>query len=434
MRNIVLFLLVTWSLFNVHGEEKKRLVSIAKAWSENSVNANILRHNSVTSLGRTQYAAFYDHDGFVVLARRTLGETRWTTRTTQLKGNIRDAHNIISIMVDGAGYLHLAWDHHGHPLHYCRSRSPGSLELADAMEMTGQNESNVTYPEFYRLPDGNLLFFYRDGASGSGNLMLNYYDVKTKSWSQRQSAFISGEGLRNPYWQLCTDELGTIHISWVWRESPDVASNHDMGYACSKDGGITWQRADGTHYELPITQASAEYAARIPQSSELINTTSMCADSNGHPYIATYWRPEGEAVPQYHLIHHDGEEWTVQQVGQRTLPFSLSGAGTKRIPISRCQILADSSDGVDRAYLIFRDEARNSRVSVAMCEDLRTKKWTVKDLTDFSVGMWEPSYDTELWKEYQVLHLYTQHVEQGDGERTQALDDQMAYILEWKPE
>ncbi len=420
--------------FCVHAKEMQRTVPVAKAWSQNSINANILRHNSVTSLDDIQCTAFYDSEGYMVLAKRKLGSTDWKIHRTRYKGHIEDAHNIISIMLDGAGYLHLAWDHHGHPLHYCRSRSPGSLQLTDMMEMTGKNEENVTYPEFYRLPDGNLLFFYRDGASGRGNLMLNHYDVKNRKWTQRQNAFISGEGDRNPYWQLCTDEMGTIHLSWVWRESPDVASNHDMAYARSTDQGLTWEKTDGKPYTLPITRDTAEYAARIPQNHELINTTSMCADAAGHPYIATYWRPEGETTPQYHLIYHDGHRWQTQQISRRTTPFSLSGAGTKRIPISRCQILADSSGSTDKAYLVFRDEERESRVSVAECKNLEKKDWTVKDLTDFSVGMWEPSFDTELWKARKVLHLYTQKVEQGDRETTEKLDDQMVYILEWKPE
>lgn len=416
------------------GDEQMRLIPVQEAWAKNSINGNILRHNSVASWKEFQYTAFYDSDGHVVLARRKLGSSQWRIRETDLRGNINDAHNVISIMVDGNGFLHLAWDHHGHPLRYCRTRAVDSLSLTEMMPMTGQNEDNVTYPEFYRLPDGDLLFFYRDGASGSGSLMMNHYDRESKKWTQRQNAFISGEGKRNPYWQLCTDQEGTIHVSWVWRESPDVASNHDMGYAKSTDGGITWLKSDGTPYTLPITIDTAEYAARIPRNHALINTTAMCADADGHPYIATYWRPEGETVPQYHLIHHDGTQWRIQQVGQRTKPFSLSGDGTKRIPIARCQILADTSGDKTKAYLIFRDEERNNRVSVAICNDLESGHWTVKDLTDFSVGMWEPSYDTELWKSHKVLHLYTQNVEQGDSESTKDLDDQMVYILEWKPD
>ena len=83
-------------------------------------------------------------------------------------------------MVDGEGFLHVSWDHHNHPLRYAKSISPGSLMLTDKMMMTGNNEQNVSYPEFYKLNDQQLLFFFRDGRSGQGNLVINQYDVATK--------------------------------------------------------------------------------------------------------------------------------------------------------------------------------------------------------------------------------------------------------------
>jgi hypothetical protein len=411
-----------------------KLVPVGKAWAGNSVNANILRRNSVVSHGNIQHLAFYDADGQVVLARRELGSDNWKIHKTPYKGNIRDAHNSISIGVDGEGYLHMSWDHHGHPLRYCRSKMPRSHELSEKMNMTGKKEERVTYPEFYRLPAGDLLFLYRDGESGRGNLMMNHYSVKTKEWTQRQDAFINGEGERNAYWQMCTDAFGNLHLSWVWREEGDVATNHDMAYAKSEDGGLTWLKSTGEKYRLPITAESAEYAAHIPQGHELINTTSMCADSKGRPYIATYWRPEGTKVPQYHLIYHDGSGWQISQISHRKTPFTLSGGGTKRIPISRPCIVADSRGSSDKAYVLFRDIEHGNRVSVAICQDLSKQEWTFKDLTQFSVGMWEPSYDTELWLSSKILHIYVQEVGQGDGEKTEDLPPTVVSILEWKPE
>jgi len=428
----LLLALLTSSYFPELSAQTK-LVSVGKAWSSNSVNANILRHNSVVTHKDNQYVAYYDAESFVILARRKHGSEQWEARKTAYKGNIKDAHNSISIMVDGDGYLHMSWDHHGNALRYCRSKEPGSLDLTEKIPMTGKKESKVTYPEFYRLSDGNLLFLYRDGASGRGNLMMNHYDLKTQKWTQRQDAFINGEGKRNAYWQMCTDTRGAIHLSWVWRETGDVATNHDMGYAKSTDGGKTWQRSNGKTYTLPITIDNAEYAARIPQSHELTNTTSICADAKGHPYIATYFRPEGKKVPQYHLIYHDGSQWHTQQISKRETPFTLSGGGTKRIPISRPRIIAHSKGSKDKAYLLFRDIERGDRVSVAICNNLKRKKWRFKDLTDFSVGMWEPSYDTELWKQSKMLHVYVQKVGQGDGEQIENIPPQQVSILEWKP-
>ena len=299
--------------------------------------------------------------------------------------------------------------------------------------MTGVNEKRVTYPEFYRLANGNLLFFYRNGESGEGNLVLNHYDLATKTWTQLHSNLIDGEQTRNAYWQACTDSKGVIHISWVWRETGDVASNHDLCYARSKDGGKTWEKSNGEKYKLPITAASAEYAFHIPQKSELINQTSMTADENGNPFIATYWRERGDSIPQYHLVYKTKRGWVKKELNFRSTPFSLSGGGTKRIPISRPQILVKGAGKKAAALLIFRDEERNSKASVVKLSNVKKNKWQVFDLTDFSVGSWEPSFDTELWKAKKQLNLFIQKVDQVDGEGKSKMPAQPVQVLEWQP-
>ncbi|MBQ8674451.1 MAG: BNR repeat-containing protein [Bacteroides sp.] len=405
-----------------------RIVEVGKGYSETSVNTTVFRNSSLVTHGREQYIAYYAPDGTLVLGKRKLGDTRWTLQRTPYKGNVKDAHNVISLMLDGKGYLHLAFDHHGHPLKYCRSLKPRSLQLGDLQPMTGVDEGDVTYPEFYTLKGGDLLFAYRSGSSGRGNLVLNRYDVKSGSWHRVQDVLIDGEEKRNAYWQLYVDAQGTIHLSWVWRETWMVETNHDLCYACSRDNGVTWQKSDGTPYDLPIRADNAEYAWRIPQNSELINQTSMSADAEGHPYIATYWRDAESDVPQYRLVWHDGHQWHARQVGNRQTPFTLKGGGTKMIPIARPRLVTDGR----KAYYIFRDEERGSRVSLAATDDVVNGHWTVTDLTDFSVDAWEPSHDTELWKQRRRLHLFVQPTHQGDGERTVNSEPTTVYVLEVK--
>lgn len=410
-----------------------RLYPVADGWAANSVNAVIFRKNSLTSYKDTQYIAFYNADKKVVLGKRKLGENSWQLETTAFSGNANDAHNTISIMVDGAGYLHLSWDHHNNPLHYARSISKGSLQMGAQESMTGKKEKKVSYPEFYKLAGGNLLFLYRDGGSGNGNLVINRYDIASRQWQQLQENLIDGEGKRNAYCQTFVDSKGTIHISWVWRETPDVATNHDMCYACSKDGGITWQKTTGEQYRLPITAATAEYACRIPQRSELINQTSMYADDRGYPYIATYWRPEGTQVPQFQLVYYNGSSWQTSQVTNRKEAFSLSGTGTKKIPVSRPQVMVKRKGKRTEAYLVFRDEERGSRPSVAYSRYLQKGKWTTIDISSMSLGQWEPSYDTDVWQGKGELHLFVQQVAQGDGEKTETVPASTVGVLEWKP-
>lgn len=406
-----------------------RTVPIADGWAKSQINAVVFRKNSVTSFKDFQYAAFYDADSRVVIAKRKLGSTRWKITVTPFTGNTADAHNSISLAVDGRGVLHLSWNNHNTQLRYARGKEPGSVELNEAAMIGDALERRTTYPEFYNMPNGDLLFLYRDGASGSGNLVLNRYDVTDRKWSRIQNNLIDGENKRNAYPQTTVDLTGTIHISWVWRESPDVATNHDLCYARSRDGGKTWERSNGEKYQLPINAVSAEYAWRVPQNSELINQTSMTTDENGRPFIATYWRDQNSTVPQYRIVYFDGKAWRTSQVSNRTTPFTLSGGGTKRIPISRPQIVA----GKGSVKVIFRDEERGSKVSVASTNNVSSGNWTISDLTDTSVGMWEPSYDHELWRQRGWLHLFVQRVGQGDGENLEQTPPQIVSILEWKP-
>ena len=402
-------------------------------WANNSVNTVVFRKNALVTFKNHQYAAFYDAGQYVVLAKRKQGASAWQTMRTAYKGDATDAHKCICIMIDGDGYLHIAWGMHNQVLNYCRSVRPGSLQLSSKLQMIDSNETRVTYPEFYKTYKGDLLFFYRDGGSGNGNLILNRYDLKSKTWIRVQNNLIDGEGQRSAYWQMAIDAKGTLHLSWVWRETSDVASNHDICYARSKDGGLTWEKSSGEKYSLPINAANAEYACNIPQKSELINQTSMFADDNGHPYIATYWQNAGNAVAQYHIVYNNKGKWHTVDLGFRKTPFSLGGTGTKSIPISRPQIVAWEEKGALASALIFRDTERGGKVSIAVNRNLEKSNWLLSDLTAASVGSWEPAYDTELWKNKKILDLFVQKTVQADGEGQSDTAPQPVQVIEWKP-
>lgn len=429
MKNLIILILSLLPLLIY----SQHLVPVGDGWANNSVNVTVFRKNSLVTYKDTQFIAYYDNDGFLILGKRKLPKGEWILHKTQYTGNVNDAHNSISIMADGDGYLHVSWDHHGHPLRYAKSIAPLSLELGDKQPMTGELEENVTYPEFYKMPNGDLIFIYRDGQSGKGNLVLNRYNVKTKTWNQLQKNLIDGEGKRNAYVQSCVDDKGVIHISWVWRETPDVATNHDLCYAKSLDGGITWMNSMGEIYILPIIAETSEYAALIPQNSELINQTAMTTDSKGNPYIATYWRESNSDIPQYHIVYNRDNEWKVMSLNFRNTSFSLKGGGTKRIPISRPQLIVDTKSKNTNLFLLFRDEERGGKVSMAVCQDLNTNKWAIRDLTDFSVGSWEPSFDTELWRNKKQLHIFVQKADQVDGEGKADIAPQKVQVLEVYP-
>ncbi len=237
---------------------------LGSGWANNSVNTVIFRENAITTHKGHQFTAYYNENSKMVLAKRRLGDDNWEKHQTQYSGKTRDAHNAISIAIDGDGYLHVSWDHHDNELRYAVSKEALGLELSEKKEMTGEEENKVSYPQFFNLNQGNLLFLYRSGQSGRGSLIAKSYSTETNIWKTLHKNLIDGEGERNAYWQAYVDQDGTIHLSWVWRETWDVSTNHDIAYARSTDGGKTWEKSTGDKYQLPITAKTAEYAWKVP--------------------------------------------------------------------------------------------------------------------------------------------------------------------------
>lgn len=408
---------------------------IPHAYAGSSINVGANTRSSLFTQGTTQFAAFYDADEFLVLAKRTLGADTWETRRTDFRADVADAHNFVSIAIDGDGFLHVAWDHHNNPLNYARSVAPLSLELGPKMPMTGEREQRVTYPQFHRLPDGDLLFLYRDGESGNGSLVLKRYDTAARKWSVVQSNLIDGEGERSPYWDLTVDRAGTLHLGWVWRDSPDVATNHDLAYARSADGGVTWTQSDGTPLALPITAATAEYAQRIPTHRNLMNPPSIAADARGRPYLCTYWSPQDNAPPQFQIVQRVDSGWRVVPGPVSETPFTLAGTGTKHPPISRAALLVDNTWNRRGVYLIYRDDAREQRILLASQIDFGTGPWETRELHAAQVGAWEPSFDPVLWDRFSQAHLLVQRAAQRDGDDKRPADVEPSTIADllWTP-
>lgn len=416
------------------------LSKLTKGYAENSVNATSFRKNAITTgyFGneKYQYAAYYNADGQAVLARR-INEGEWAFFDTGLRASVRDAHNVISVAIDGKGFVHLAWSDHAGAMTYARTDAPHSVRFVKRT-MLGELEDSVTYPEFYNLRNGDLLFLYRDGSSGNGNLVLNRFSVKEEKWTRLQNNLISGEDRLSPYWQAVVDSKDRLHISWVWRETPDVKTNFNMNYAVSSDGSFTeFRKSTGEKYSLPITESTCEVIREIPQGSALINQTSMNVDDEDKPFIASYWREEGAV--QYHLLRFDGKNWKCENTNLRKTDFELSSVGTKKIPIARPQILVDGAGKDTKVILLLRDEERGSKVSAAVFDydstAARFKLREYSDLTDFGVGVWEPDFDMNLWKKEKRINVLVQNCFYSPDTATNSvIRAEDVYVLELKTE
>jgi len=402
--------------------------AIGMAYAATQVNATVFRVSAVVSGGGYQYATYYAPDGSVVVAQRRPPSTHWDIVTLPFKGNVADAHNDVLLGISGDGILHLSYDHHAQPIHYRRTSRPHDpRSFGDAIPMTGRNEAHVTYPQFINAPDGTLLYFYRDGASGNGNLCLNRY-TPGRGWRAMYQPLIDGQGQRNPYWwRPAFGADNSLHLAWCWRDSGDARTNHDICYMRSTDGGATFTTPEGHPQALPVNLRNAYVADPVPTGSNLINQCSSTVDSQGRPHLAHY-QSDPAGIPQYVHLYWDGSRWVRQIVSRRTARFTLGGGGTLKIPISRPEIAISRSGNV---YLITRDESLGGGIRLYRSSGKNYESWDPIDITPgLNLGEWEPTYDTERLRQTGILSLFVLNVQQGNHETTTNLPPQECSLLE----
>lgn len=364
---------------------QERIV-IDKIWSAVPVGFDIM------TVGDRQYIAYYNSDRRMVVGQRNLDDDKFDlhvlpslsdkppTRGTSSTIQGWDSHNYIIMASDNDGYLHLSGNLHASPLTYFKSEKPRDIStLKQVQPMVGPNEKRTTYPKFMNGPDGELIFHYRDGGSGNGNEIYNVYDEKAKMWKRFFDVpFVSGQGKMNAYQVGPTlGPDGWYHLLWVWRDTPDVATNHDLSYARSKDLR-NWEGANGEKLTLPITiDQKAAIVDPVPPGEGLHNShRHLSFDRQGRPVI-TYFKHTPSGDTQAFAARFDDGKWNISQIsdweGRHLFKGGGSGPATFGTSISTAPAQLHGDDQLAMRFshwkagsgLLVFDEATLERVDVA---------------------------------------------------------------------
>jgi hypothetical protein len=170
-----------------------------------------------------------------------------------------------------------------------------------------------------RDADGRLILKYRDGGSGNGNEIYAVYDERTARWAPLLTTpLVDGEGKRNAYFVGPTlGPDGRFHLAWVWRETPDAETNHDLSYARSHDL-VHWEKSDGTPLTLPITLAQAEVVDPVPVAAGMINNNTVPGfDAAGRAMI-TFHKFDARGNTQVYVARRDEKRWSIVPVSDWT--------------------------------------------------------------------------------------------------------------------
>ncbi len=294
-----------------------------------------------------QFIAYYDADRRITVLGRKLTDpaSPWTRfqppgvphHARKRASNVVawDSHNTLRLALDRDGHLHLSGNMHVDPLVYYRTRVPFDVSTLERIDrMTGERESRCTYPVFFKDAAGDLLFRYRDGSSGNGSDLYNRYDVATRTWSRLLSTpLLEGEGKRNAYaGEPTLGPDGRFHLVWMWRETPDCATNHTLSYARSRDL-VHWENSRGEPLALPITLKTGEVIDGAQPGGGLINMSFQLGfDAEQRPVVA-YHRYDAQNHSQVFLARPAPSSpskpgWTQSQLSTWDFKWAFSGGGS----------------------------------------------------------------------------------------------------------
>ena len=301
------------------------VLEVAKVWSGHPVGFCLL------TTGQRQYVAYYDADRRMTVAARDLSSTKWEYQVLPSRVGW-DSHNGIVMAVDDTGRLHLAGNMHASPLTYFRTAKPHDISTFERIPhmVPGRPEGRVTYPHFLKGTKGELIFSYRDGSSGNGRRFFNVYDVETQEWKPLfEKPLLDGMSRMNAYpIGPLRGPDGWFHIVWMWRDTPDCRTNHDISYARSRDL-VHWETADGKPLELPITPENREVIVDpVPPFRGLINMGFGLGFDREHRPIVHYHKYDADGNSQIFDARWEGGKWKIYQISDWNVRWEFGGGGS----------------------------------------------------------------------------------------------------------
>lgn len=386
-------------------------VDVAPVWSGHSVRFALLTD------ANEQFVAYYDASRRLTVASRSLDSSEWTKKIlpTSVKW---DSHNYVTMAIDSEGYLHVSGNMHCVPLIYFRSTRPRDVtSLEQISSMVGENEDRCTYPRFVTGAKGELIFTYRDGSSGNGNQIWNVYDPNTQTWKRLlDSPLFSGQGKMNAYFVgPVQDPKGVFHVCWVWRDTPDCATNHDLCYARSRDL-VHWETSEGRALSLPITLETAEIVDPVPPGGGIINgNTKIGFDAEGR-IVLSYHKHDADGYTQIYNARREQDGWKIHKASDWNYRWDFQGGGSIVFDI-RVGAVSVTDDG-----LLVQSQSHAKR---------RSGRWQLdaETLEPIAPAPREPAYPAALAHVAGKIHglqIRRAH-DLGDSG-----NDKVQYVMQWE--
>jgi len=356
----------------------KQSIDVAPVWSGHPVGFALL------TSGKRQFVAFYDAQRQMTVGSRQLDSDAW--HFVRLPSHVGwDSHNYLTMTLDDEGHLHLSGNMHCVPLIYFRTKEPYDIDTFEQVSaMVGRNEQRCTYPRFLRGADDELLFTYRDGRSGNGDQIWNVYDPAKKAWRRLlDEPLFSGQGKMNAYFQgPLRGPDGWFHVVWVWRDTADCATNHDLSYARSKDL-VHWETSSGKPLALPITLETAEIVDPVPPGGGIINGNTVIGFDSQQRVVLSYHKFDAAGKTQLYNARREADGWKIYQTSDWDYRWEFQGGGSIPFELGFGPVTAGPEDTLTQKYRHDKHGSGTWLLNEATLRPLGLMRWSSKVPKEF---------------------------------------------------
>jgi hypothetical protein len=411
------------------------------------INGLAYQQNALMTFKGYHYVNWYDKNRHVCLARRQLPDGEWEIiRLTDYvfgagdkQYRAHDSHNNISMGISPLdGRIHLAFDHHMHPMNYRVSLKGAATEpervawtpelFAPTHSILGKTElckkinprGLLTYPRFIITADDTLQLFYRAGNRKYPEVrVICDYDHETGEWSGPRP-IIADNGYTNYATRYGDD--GLFHLFFHWRGSGKLC------YLYTEDQGASWRDNEGKVLlkagdNRYIRRAEADKASVITtKQAPLVMLGGQYMDSKNRPHQIVWHIPDRAEIPDPEVLdspwgrkiaryHHywrdDDGDWQ-----RNVLPMKVG---------NRAKILLDANDNAYVIYMANRSNEANLGISLKKSDLVIATASAESHWTDWKIIHREPgpflsqaTFDHTRWNKDEVLSVYVQDSSDSD--------------------
>jgi len=165
-----------------------------------------------------------------------------------------------------------------------------------------------------------------------------------------------------------------------------VSAGKYAGYLRSKDGGRTWETADGSPVNLPATPNTSCFVEQGTNLNMRVNNVAI--DDEGNPWLAV---THLEGNPTLKLWHHDGNKWEMVDLLpelQKNLPGKFLSEGT--ISFDDTGMLFVSVATLDPGYSTWYGDKSHEVVMFASADHGKTFQFLQISQPDPYLANWMP--------------------------------------------